>query len=244
MRARFAHRTPAVRIVAGLVIFAAAVGLLQLVGTTSASAARHVVVPDCRPTTAAAAARTRHRLERDRPRFVVRHPGALALAGHTVAIRGRLTHACAGVRVRLQQRRGHRWHALETVRVSRHGRFDLGYRAPEVGTAGLRVAFGGGQGLRGATASVGAVTSMHPAVASWYYDDTGATGCGFQATYGVANKTLPCGTRVTLSYGGRTVVATVDDRGPYVYGRSFDLGINTRSALGVSAGVVTLLASS
>ena len=35
-------------------------------------------------------------------------------------------------------------------------------------------------------------------MASWYYDDAGATACGFHAHYGVANRTLPCGTKVRL----------------------------------------------
>jgi uncharacterized protein YraI len=40
----------------------------------------------------------------------------------------------------------------------------------------------------------------------------------------VAHRSLPCGTRVLLRYHGRTVVATVRDRGPYIAGRIFDLG--------------------
>jgi hypothetical protein len=80
-----------------------------------------------------------------------------------------------------------------------------------------------------------------PAVASWYYDE-GSTACGFHAEYGVANKTLPCGAKVTLSYGGHTVVATVDDRGPFVYGRTFDLDQRTAGALGMW-GVATVLCS-
>ena len=49
---------------------------------------------------------------------------------------------------------------------------------------------------------------------------------------GVANKTLPCGTLVTLRYGGRTVRVPVVDRGPYVEGREFDLTEATKRALG------------
>jgi rare lipoprotein A (peptidoglycan hydrolase) len=49
---------------------------------------------------------------------------------------------------------------------------------------------------------------------------------------GVANKTLPCGTLVTLRYGGRTVRVPVVDRGPYVEGREFDLTEATKEALG------------
>jgi rare lipoprotein A (peptidoglycan hydrolase) len=76
------------------------------------------------------------------------------------------------------------------------------------------------------------VVQMTPAIASWYYDE-GNTACGFHAEYGVANKTLPCGTKVMLRYGGRSVTATVDDRGPFIYGRSFDLDQRTASALGM-----------
>jgi len=76
------------------------------------------------------------------------------------------------------------------------------------------------------------VATMSPTVASWYYDE-GNTACGFHAEYGVANKTLPCGTKVTLRYGGRSITATVDDRGPFIYGRSFDLDQRCASALGM-----------
>lgn len=51
----------------------------------------------------------------------------------------------------------------------------------------------------------------------------------------VAHKTLPFGTKVqfTCSQTGRTVVAKVTDRGPYVHGRSFDLSLGTAKALGI-----------
>jgi rare lipoprotein A (peptidoglycan hydrolase) len=74
------------------------------------------------------------------------------------------------------------------------------------------------------------VYTLRTSVASWY-SDGGNTACGFHAGMGVANKSLPCGTHVTFRYGGRTVVATVDDRGPYVGGRDWDLNQNTAAAL-------------
>lgn len=49
---------------------------------------------------------------------------------------------------------------------------------------------------------------------------------------GVAHKTLPCGSVVTLSYGGQTVRITVVDRGPFMDGREFDLTVAARAALG------------
>jgi rare lipoprotein A (peptidoglycan hydrolase) len=75
--------------------------------------------------------------------------------------------------------------------------------------------------------------SLTYATASWY-QDAGQTASGFHAGYGVANKTLPFGTRVLFAYHGRTVTATVDDRGPYIAGREWDLNQTTAAALGFS----------
>src|SRR5215831_17798236 len=69
-----------------------------------------------------------------------------------------------------------------------------------------------------------------PAIASWYYD-AGQTACGYHATLGVASRTLACGTRILLAHAGRQVVAIVDDRGPFVYSRLFDLSVRLRDAL-------------
>jgi rare lipoprotein A len=69
---------------------------------------------------------------------------------------------------------------------------------------------------------------------SWY-GGGGSLACGgllTSSTMGVANKTLPCGTRVTLRYHGRTVRVRVIDRGPYVEGREYDLTEATARALG------------
>ena len=78
-------------------------------------------------------------------------------------------------------------------------------------------------------------------MASWYYD-SGSTACGFHAYHGVANRTLKCGTNVKFRYHGRVVNAVVDDRGPYVAGRQWDLGQSTASALHFS-GVAPVWAS-
>jgi len=74
-------------------------------------------------------------------------------------------------------------------------------------------------------------------LASWYgpgfYGNR--TACGQTYTpeiLGVAHLTLPCGTRVTLTYGAQSIVVAVIDRGPYVAGRTLDLSNATRLALG------------
>jgi rare lipoprotein A (peptidoglycan hydrolase) len=50
-------------------------------------------------------------------------------------------------------------------------------------------------------------------------------------TWGVAHKSLPCGTMVTLTHGANTVTVPVVDRGPYIPGREFDLAPGVKAAL-------------
>lgn len=80
-------------------------------------------------------------------------------------------------------------------------------------------------------------------LASWY-------GPGFEGSltasgevfdpygYTVAHKTLPLGTQLSVSYAGRTVQVTVNDRGPYSGGRELDLSQGAAEYLGLTnAGV-------
>ncbi len=48
----------------------------------------------------------------------------------------------------------------------------------------------------------------------------------------VAHKTLPFGTLVEFEYNGKRAVASVEDRGPYIAGREWDLGPGVVRALG------------
>lgn len=47
----------------------------------------------------------------------------------------------------------------------------------------------------------------------------------------VAHRSLPCGTQVTFRFRGHVVEAVVRDRGPYVAGRTWDLGPAVAKAL-------------
>ena len=74
------------------------------------------------------------------------------------------------------------------------------------------------------------------ALASWYGPGFfgKSTACGQSytpETVGVAHRTLPCGTLLTLAHDGRAVTVPVIDRGPFVAGRILDLTSATRSAL-------------
>jgi len=111
---------------------------------------------------------------------------------------------------------------------------------------GLLVAAPGSQALSGQSARPHSRAANPPAgyrrrTASWYYDAGHQTACGFVARHGVANKKLPCGTHVKFWRAGYTVTAVVDDRGPYIAGRTWDLGQSTARALhfqGIGVGYV------
>jgi rare lipoprotein A (peptidoglycan hydrolase) len=53
-------------------------------------------------------------------------------------------------------------------------------------------------------------------------------------TFGVAHKTLPCGTKVAIAHGGRIVIAPVVDRGPFVKGVEYDLTKHAAEAVRMS----------
>jgi rare lipoprotein A (peptidoglycan hydrolase) len=77
----------------------------------------------------------------------------------------------------------------------------------------------------------------HKARVSWYgpgfYGKRMASGGKLKKnSMVVAHRSLPFGTKVRIRYKGRTVTAVVKDRGPYVRGRTFDLGPGTAKALG------------
>ena len=93
------------------------------------------------------------------------------------------------------------------------------------------------QRVRGSHSPARHLTSYRLAGASYYgpglYGNGVACGGTLEpGTLGVANKTLPCGTKVKLRYHGRSITVPVIDRGPYVAGRDYDLTEATKDALG------------
>lgn len=91
-------------------------------------------------------------------------------------------------------------------------------------------------------ASASGALSCEPMVASWYGAESGnrtANGERFDGTsLTAAHKTLPFGTRLKVSYGGRSVVVRINDRGPYIKGRHIDLSRAAAARIGlIPAGV-------
>jgi rare lipoprotein A (peptidoglycan hydrolase) len=167
------------------------------------------------------------------------------LAGRRVLARGILRPAAAGRAVALQvSTRNGRWATVDRDRTDAQGRYLLRWRATQPGTRQMRVAFRGARGLASTRRALGHLRVYRRAVASWYGPGLygGKLACGgtlTAGTLGVAHKTLPCGTKVTLRYRGRRVRVPVVDRGPFVGNREFDLTAATKHRLGFgSTGLV------
>ena len=84
-------------------------------------------------------------------------------------------------------------------------------------------------------------------MASFYGNESGsrtASGQHFnQNALTCAHRSLPFGTKLRVTHGGRSVVVTVNDRGPFVRGRVLDLSTAAARAVGITgAGVGRVVA--
>jgi rare lipoprotein A len=116
-----------------------------------------------------------------------------------------------------------------------------GLSLPALGAAAAIASTGGASApTTGATRPAASSASVRPTgIATWFgpgfYGHK--TACGqtlMPAVVGVANRTLPCGTLIRVSYGGRAVTVPVLDRGPYAHGADWDLTAGAARALGVT----------
>src|SRR6201986_3670647 len=79
-------------------------------------------------------------------------------------------------------------------------------------------------------------------MASFYGNESGhktASGQRFnQEAMTAAHRSLPFGTKLRVTHGSRSVVVTINDRGPFIRGRVLDLSTGAARAIGLtSAGV-------
>jgi hypothetical protein len=161
-----------------------------------------------------------------------------ALAGQRVKVGGRLGSGADGRSVLIQQLGGRRWKTIARTRTRSAGRFSAYWRPQATGRRAVRAFVRGQDGAAPAVRQIrGGVTVYRVRFASWYgpglYGNRLACGGRLsRGTIGVAHKTLPCGTRVTLHNRGRTLSVRVVDRGPYVGGRFYDLTAATKQKLG------------
>jgi len=95
---------------------------------------------------------------------------------------------------------------------------------------------------RNANAAFAAPTSAtarsFAGVASYYGNESGsktASGQRFnQNAMTAAHRTLPFGTKLRVTHGSRSVVVTINDRGPFIRGRVLDLSTGAARAVGLT----------
>jgi rare lipoprotein A len=152
------------------------------------------------------------------------------VAGRRARVSGRTQPAIAGRPVLLQRRARDRWVTFARATTRAGGVFALRFRPRKPTSSRVRLV------VDASRREIGRLNVYRRTSVSWY--GPGLYGnklsCGGRltpGTLGVAHKTLPCGTRVTLRHGGRIVRVPVVDRGPFVGGREFDLTAATRARL-------------
>ena len=111
-------------------------------------------------------------------------------------------------------------------------------------------ASGGAPAWRDANAAITAASGSRGSfsgMASFYGNESGsktASGQHFnQNAMTAAHRTLPFGTKLRVTHGDRSVVVTINDRGPFIRGRVLDLSTGAARAIGLtSAGVGRVVA--
>jgi peptidoglycan lytic transglycosylase len=142
---------------------------------------------------------------------VTRSNTALAILAATLLVGGTATEASAKSR---HHHRGHHFHHARATEGSSNSSW------------------------RDANASIGATGHSFSGVASMYGNESGsktASGQRFnENAMTCAHRSLPFGTKLRVTHGGRSIVVTVNDRGPFVRGRVLDLSTGAARALGIS----------
>jgi rare lipoprotein A (peptidoglycan hydrolase) len=177
---------------------------------------------------------------------------SVSQSGARLALQGKAGNSARRVvQVQYKYSTSARWRFAAGVVTGRGGSFSAHWRVPARGSLRLRAVLLP-VALHAVTASVQStaaahgpatptleVTVLRSAIATYYGNKSlwgHETYCGetlSATTIGVASRTLPCGTQVTIYFRGHELVAPVIDRGPYANGASWDLTKATASALGI-----------
>jgi rare lipoprotein A len=173
--------------------------------------------------------------------------GTGGIVGTKLKLKGIANNAAEGDNVSVQVANGDGgWDEIATTQTDAEGAWVARWKADRAGTLVVRAVTGAAAGGgTGEAAEAPAAPTMKLIVyqatkASVYgVGDDGQIGtrtaCGQmlkETTLGVAHKTLPCGTKVTVFYAGKTITVPVIDRGPYRAGFSWDLTTATADRLG------------
>lgn len=161
---------------------------------------------------------------------------------------GSVPSTAAGQVIEIQRQgrqTGWTWANTAHARADSNGSFTVVWHTNHIGRFQFRAVIGGADAVRAAAASPSVTAIVYrQAIATQYgpgfYGNTTACGETLRTgTLGVANRTLPCGTMVSIYYSGRTIVVPVIDRGPYANHADWDLTEATGRVLGIP-GIATI----
>jgi rare lipoprotein A len=122
-----------------------------------------------------------------------------------------------------------------------HGHHHHGYRHhhARVAPEGAQASFEG-HSWRDANASMGPASGggrSFSGMASYYGNESGSRTASGQrmnaSAMTCAHRSLPFGTKLRVTHGGRSIIVTVNDRGPFVRGRVLDLSTGAARVLGL-----------
>lgn len=167
-------------------------------------------------------------------------PAGTPFVGRNVRIAGIDPNAAGRtVSVQVRQRRSG-WTRVATALADGAGDFSAVWRPTSLGRFQIRGVVAGTAHASAANSSAPETVFVYkPAIATWYGPGFYGrrTACGERLTrrlLGVASRRLRCGTRVRLSFGGRSIVVRVVDRGPFAHRAQWDLTGATATALGMT----------
>jgi rare lipoprotein A len=167
-----------------------------------------------------------------------------AMLGHVIAFTGKtpVRDAHRTVTIAYYNKTTGVWIAVAGAIVNSRGAFLVHWRTNLLGRVSIRATVGTAAQAQSASSDssqAAEITIYHPALATYFgvgfYGKQ--TACGQtlkQQVIGVANRTLPCGTLVEVSYGDHRLTVPVIDRGPYANGASWDLTEAAAQALGIA----------
>jgi rare lipoprotein A len=168
---------------------------------------------------------------------------ASGFMGRDIRFTGTVSPSNAGKTVEIQRSGGHtggRWVQTSHATIGSNGSFTAYWHANRPGPLAFRAVLGSKAASTAASSwPTVDVIVYRLAIATIYGPGFwgSRTACGqilHKNTIGVAHRTLPCGTRVSIYYRGRTMVVPVIDRGPYANGADWDLTEATSRALGMN----------
>jgi len=175
---------------------------------------------------------------------VTLHTPSTGLLGHTLTFAGSTSRRRAKRTVLIERYEAlsDAWVPAASAAINKHGVFSAKWLTNLSGRISVRAVVSSATSARAASSESSApaqITIYRPAIATYFgpgfYGHQ--TACGqtlTPLTVGVANRTLPCGTLVEVSYDGHGLTVPVIDRGPYANGAEWDLTEAAAEALEVT----------